>query len=156
MPSHKDGAAKVVVVSAREFPKMKYLVDTIYLMDMMYGDFKEWRSDVAFSEGVTVNARLDWRAVSNHCAPQVLVVLATDPTHAEFEDHPLYAVLPESGQTVRLDGVVSLAVEESEDGKPEFDVEGALNSLNTYAQSINGGKRDNAMRQVQILKRILK
>jgi len=156
MPSHRGDDAKVVVVSAREYPKMKYLVNVIYLMDAMYGDFKEWRDSVAFSDGVTVNARIDWRAVSNHCAPQVMVVLAVDPTHVEFEDHPLYAVLPESGQQVRLDGVISLSVEESEDGKPEFDVEGALNSLSSYAQSISGGKRDNAMRQVQILKRILK
>lgn len=154
MPSRSE--AQIVEVSARELPKMRYLVDTVYLMDAMYQDFKTWRDDVAFTQAVTVDAQIDWRAVVHHCAPQVLVVLAHDPGRAEFMDFPLYAVLPESGQVIRLDGVISLSVEADEDGKPELDVRGALNSLTAYVDSIDGGKKENAVRQLQILKRILR
>jgi hypothetical protein len=156
MPSPEADELQFVEVSAREFPKMKYLVDTMSLMDAMYQDFKVWREQVAMNQGITVESRIDWRAVANFCAPQVLVVLAHDPGKVSFEDHPRYAVLPESGQFICLDVAISLSVEESEDGKPELDVQGTLNSLLTFAQSIDGGKRDNAVKQVQILKRILK
>jgi hypothetical protein len=146
----------VVEVSAREFPKVKYLIDTIYLVDMMYQDFKGWRDTVALAEGVSVEAKIDWRSVAIHCAPQVLVVMAHDPTRSEFEDHPLYAVLPESGQFIPLTEVISLSVEESGESNDEPDVYGALNSLATHASTLDGGKKENAMKQISILRRILK
>jgi hypothetical protein len=143
-------------VSAREFTKMKYLVSVIEVMDAMYKDFKSWQNTVVMTKGVIADARIDWRAVAQFCAPQVLVVLAHDPKGNEFEDHPRYAILPESRQHIPLTGIIHLAIKESDDGQPEVDVLGALNSLSTYVETIDGGKRENAMRQLHILRRILR
>jgi len=145
-----------VVVSVREYGKMVYLLSALAQMDKMYQDFKSWRNTAAFSSGVSVNARIDWRSVAIHCAPQVLVVLTHDKTGNEFEDFPLYAVLPETRQYIRLDGPVVLTIEKSDDAEAEVDVQGALNSLFTYVETIDGGKKENAMRQLQVLKRILR
>lgn len=145
-----------VVVSAREFGKMRYLIDAIALFDAMYQDFKQMRETVALQDGVQLDVRMDWRSVVNHCQPQVLVVIAHDPVGEEVVEFPLYAVLPESGQFILLSKVMSLSVEESDDGKPEVDVEGALNSLTTHASALNGGKKENAMKQLSILRRIMR
>jgi len=148
--------ADVVLVSAKEYGKLSYLLTVIKLMDRMYQDFKKWRETVAFSDGVTVDTRIDWRSVVNFCAPDVLVVLTHDKSGKEFEDFPLYAVLPRSGQYFELKPEMSVSIEESEDGKPEFDVVGTLNSLLSYVETIDGGKKENAMKQLHILKRILR
>jgi hypothetical protein len=152
-PQQDDG---VIEVSAREYGKVRYLLDAYWLMDEAYRDLKAWRETVAMHEGVTVDVRVDWRAVVNHVAPQVLVVMAHDASGVHFQDFPVSAVLPESGQVIRLDSVKSVTVEESEEAKAEFDVQGALNSLAKHAQSLDGGKGENAMRQISILRRILK
>jgi hypothetical protein len=143
-------------VSGREFGKLQYLLTCIKLYDKIYQDFKQWRETVAFTHGVTVDARIDWRAVANFCAPHVLVMLTHDKTGREFEDFPLYAVLPETMQIIRLQAVESITVEVSDEGRPEVDVHGALRTLDTYVQSIDGGKKENAMRQLHILQRILR
>jgi hypothetical protein len=143
-------------VSANEFGKMRYLLNSIQCMDGMYQDFKRWRKDVAFGSGVTVDAKVEWRSVVMHCAPQVLVVLVHDKSGSEFEDFPLYAVLPESHQFIRLDGPIALSIKERDDAKAEVDVQGALKSLQSYVETVDGGKKENALRQLQILKRILR
>jgi hypothetical protein len=146
----------VVTVSARESGKLQYLLSCIKLYDKAYQDFKQWREAVAFMHGVTVDARIDWRAVANYCAPQVLVLLTHDKSGREFESFPLYAVLPETIQIIRLEAVESISVEVSDEGNSEVIVHGALKTLDTYVQSIDGGKKENAMKQLHILQRILR
>jgi len=135
---------------------MQYLLSCMKLFDIAYQDFKTWRETVAFRFGVTVDAKIDWRAVVNFCAPQVLVMITHDKTGREFEDFPLFAVLPESGQIIRLESVESITVEVSDEGNSEVNVHSALKTLDTYVQSIDGGKKENAMRQLRILERILR
>lgn len=147
---------RVIVVSAKEHGKIEYLLSSIVMMDEAYQDFKAWRTDVAFGQGVTTYARIDWRQVANYCAPQVLVVIIHDRNGTEFEDFPLYAVLPESRQVVLLHDVGSITVEASDDARAEVNVKATLNSLTTYVQSVDGRKKENAMRQLQILQRILR
>lgn len=153
MPPQDDGAFEV---SAREVGKMRYLLDAYWLLDEVAQDFKSWREAVAMEDGVTVEMRVDWRAVAHHVSPQVLVVMAHDVTGKEFHDFPVYAVLPESGQIIRLDRVKSVYVEESEDTSVEFDSQAAINSLMNHARNLDGGKGENAMKQLSILKRIMK
>jgi len=145
-----------IVVSAAEHRKMMYLIESKALFDGAYQDFKSLRYSAAFTDGVMVDARIDWRQVAIHCAPQVLVLLMYDKTGSVFEDHPLFAILPESGQSVFLPGVTSVSIEESDDRKREVDVQGILNSLLSHVDTIDGGKRLNAKKQIQILQRILR
>jgi len=145
-----------VEVSGGEYRKMVYLISAVKCMDEMYQDFKAWRTTVALSEGVSVDARIDWRSVAYHCAPQVLVVIAHEKTGNEMEDFPLYAVLPESHQVIQLNGALSVSVKKSDDEKSEVDVQGALNSLRSHVETIDGGKKENAMRQLHILERIMR
>jgi len=149
-------AEAVTVVRAREYSKLQYLLSCIKLYDNAYQDFKSWRETVAFRFGVTVDAKIDWRAVANFCAPQVLVMMTHDKTGREFEGFPLFAVLPESGQIIRLESVESISVEVSGEEISEVNVHGALKTLDTYVQSIDGGKKENAVKQLRILERILR
>jgi hypothetical protein len=151
-----DGEPLDVVVLSSEFGKMKYLLGAIRSTDRMFQDFKSWRESVLMNDGVSVDVRIDWRSVVIHCMPQVMVILNHDTTGNTYLDHPLYAVLPESNQFISLRSEIHLSVKERDDAKAEVDVHGALNVLSTYAQSIDGGKRDNALRQIRILQRILK
>jgi hypothetical protein len=146
----------VKVVSAREYGKLVYLLTALKLFDQVYQDFKRWRETVAFQHGVTVDARIDWRAVAIYCAPQVLVMMTHDKTGREFEDFPLYAVLPETCQVIRLENVESMSVEVSDEGETEVNVRSALKTLDTYVQSIDGGKKENAVKNLRILERILR
>jgi len=146
----------VIEVSAREKGKLDYLFASIVAYDEVYRDFKAWRQDVAFGHGITVDARIDWRSVANYCAPHVLVMLTHDKTGSEFEDFPLYAVLPESGHTLRLESVESITVTVSDDTKVEVAALGALQALDTYILSLDSGKKENAVKQLRILQRILR
>jgi hypothetical protein len=155
-PVSKETDFVVYEVSAREYRKMVFLLDAIRQMDRMYQNFKKWRETVAFSDGVTVDPRIDWLSVVRYCAPDVLVVLAHDKEGTSFEDFPLYAVLPDSQQFIQLDRTMNVSVQVSEDGKPELDVQSTLNSLLTYVESMDSGKKENAMKQLRILIRLLK
>lgn len=145
-----------LTVSAGEYPKVRYLLFAVNCLDEAHQDFKGWRDAVAWSEGVTTEARIDWRYVQNFCAPQVLLVMAHDRSGREFTDHPVYAVLMDTRQVLFLSSEVILSVKEDGTEESGTDVLGALNSLNTYVEAMTGGKKENAMRQLQILKRILR
>jgi len=149
-------ADAVYEVSAKEYGKLVYLLSSMKLFDAAYQDFKQWRETVVMKHGVAVDARVEWRTVANFCAPQVLVMVTHDKTGREFEDFPLFAVLPESGQIIRLEAVESITVKVSDEGNSEVAVSGALKTLDTYVQSIDGGKKENAMKQLRILERILR
>jgi len=135
---------------------LSYLFFALRSMDQVHNDFKSWRSVVALSEGVTVDMGVNWRQVENYCSPQVLLVMALDPKRSEFVDHPQWAVLMDTHQVIPLSHEIILSVTESDEASAEVDVLSALNSLTTYVEAISGGKKENAMRQLQILKRILR
>jgi len=135
---------------------MKYLIGVVRATDEAYQGFKSWRNSVVLEHGVSAEARIDWRFVANFCAPHVLLVMSHDKSGKEFEDHPVYAVLTETQQSLPLYSDVDLIVQKSDDANAEVDVVGALNSLSTYAQSLDEGKRENALKQLRILTRILR
>lgn len=146
-----------LVVHRSEYSKLRRLYDTIYLVDAAYRDFKEGFHMEALEQGVKVEFKFDWYSVVRQCAPEVLVVLAEDPTRETFQQFPLYAVLPVSGQFILLTEWAPLTIEDDDDtDSVEVDVRGTLNRLLTYASSLDGGKRENAMKMISTLQRILK
>lgn len=144
------------IVHRNEYSKLRRLYDTIHLVDQAYRDFKEGFHMEALEQGVKVEFTFDWRNVVRQCAPDVLVILAEDPTRETFQQFPLYAVLPSSGQFILLTEWAPLSIEDDDDATAEVDVSGALNRLLTYASSLDGGKRENAMKMISTLQRILK
>lgn len=145
------------VVHRSEYYKLRKLFDTIHLVDSAYRDFKEGFNMEALEQGIKVEFAFDWRNVVRQCAPEVLVVLAEDPTRESFQQFPLYAVLPVSGQFILLTEWAPLSIEDDDDTpEVEVDVLGALNRLLTYARTLDGGKRENAMKMLSTLQRVLK
>jgi len=156
MPQQDDEYDEIVVAPS-ELKKMTTLLDTLYLVDAAWQNFKEAVYQPSLNEGVAVEFEFDWRSFSRLLAPEVLIAMATDPQKGKvFHAFPAAAVLPRSGQFVDLTRGVSLTVEANDDAKAEVDVLGALNSLATHAETLDGGKRENAMKQLSILRRILK
>jgi len=145
-----------LVVNRAEYAKMKYLINVTRCVDTALRAFKPWREAVLMEEGVATEIVVDWRSVVIHCMPQVVVVMNHDRTGKGYYDHPLYAILAVSGQVVSLKSEIVLSVEEGDEAAAEVDVRSALNSLSTYAQSIDSGKRDNAVRLIRQLQRVLK
>jgi len=145
-----------LVVKRGEYAKMEYLINVYRCADQALQAFKRWREAVIMTEGVATEIVFDWRSVVIHCMPQVMVVLNRDPTGKSYYDYPLYAICALSGQVVRLQSEIHLSVEEGDDAIAEVDAKATLNSLLTYAQSIDGGKRDNAVRLIRQLQRVLK
>jgi len=145
-----------LVVHRSEYQKLRRLYDTIYLVDAAYRDFKEGFHMEALEQGIKVEFTFDWRNVVRQCAPEVLVTLAEDPTRDTFQQFPLYAILPVSGQFILLTEWAPLSIEDDDDAEAEVDVRGTLNRLLTYASSLDGGKRENAMKMISTLQRILK
>jgi hypothetical protein len=141
-------------VSAAEYPKVRYALFALKCANNAYQDFKNWRNAVALSEGVSVDAKIDWRLVANHCAPQVLFLMVKD-NHGEIMEHPAWAILTESHQVIPLTTEVILSAEE-EPAKTGVDALSALNSLHAYVEAMTGGKKENAVKQLQILRRILR
>jgi hypothetical protein len=145
-----------LILQRGEFTKMQYLVNVIRCVDEALQSFKPWKFGTLMEEGVATEFVVDWRSIAIHCMPQVVIVMNHDKTGKEYYDHPQYAILAYSGQVISLDREIHLSVEEGSDAKAEADVNGSLNSLLTYAQSIDGGKRDNALRLIRQLQRVLK
>jgi len=151
-----DEAPLELVVKRSEFAKIQYLLNVVRSVDQAVQAFKPWRESALMTEGVATELVIDWRSVVIHCMPQVMVLINHDKTGKLYYDHPLYAVLAHSGQVVSLRREITLSVEETDEVSTEVDVYGALKSLLTYAQSIDGGKRDNALRLIRQLQRVLK
>jgi len=146
----------VYEVKRSELAKMNYLLSAIRCADEMIQRFKPWRESVIMTESVDTEVRIDWRTIVVHCMPQVIVVLNHDKRGQEFYDYPLYAILPESAQVISLDEVKSLSVKVCDDEISEVEAHGALNTLLAYAQSIDSGKRENVLRQLHTVQRVLK
>jgi len=143
-------------VKKGELAKMKYLISAIRCADEMLQHFKPWRESVIMTESVDTEVRIDWRTVVIHCMPQVMVVLNHDKRGNDFYDYPLYAILPESDQVLPLSDVKSLSVEVLDEDVSEVEAHGALQTLLTYAQSIDSGKRENVLRQLHTVQRVLR
>jgi hypothetical protein len=147
-----------IVVAKSEYSKLRKLYDTIHLVDAAHRDFRESFEREALEQGVKVEFTFDWRMVVRSCAPEVLVVLAEDPTREKFQPFPIYAVLPVSGQYISLTEWAPISIEDDDEAASagEVDASGALNRLITHAKSLDGGKRENAMKMLFTLQRILK
>ena len=102
-----------------------------------------------------LNRVIDWRGVASRCAPEILVVIANDGRRSEwFDDFPIYALIPRSGQFVVLDDEFSLIIEE--DVPPtRAEVLGALHLLRSTTASIDESKQDNARKLLSGLHKLL-
>jgi len=150
--------AKRQVVTPREAEALDYLrgiLETTHAVQLRY---REDRVHVMWTEGVDFRRVIDWRQVSNHLQPEVILILATDKTRdsSEFDDHPAYAICPRSRSVFELTGteieyeVVAVTPEQGRE------VESALSRLFTAASGLDKAKRGETMRLLNAVQRLLR
>jgi len=142
-------------VSKSELDRIDYLKGAIAGAQAMQARFRADRADALWNEGMGIARRIDWRRVFSECAPEILVIMAQDEAKGEnFDEFPLYVIIPRLGVYLNLQDEVSLSIEEGAAIR-RSEVVGALNLLRLSAASIDGSKQDNARKLLSGLHKLL-
>jgi len=141
-------------VTKQERDKFEYVLGVIAGADQMVKLQRQISSESAWSDGVSISYRMDWRAIQNRALPELVVVLAHDgERQLKFDDHPMFVIFPRIRRCVYLNDDVTLIVEEPSPKRGD-DVTRALKLLNTAASELDDSKRDNVKRMLSNVQRI--
>jgi hypothetical protein len=141
-------------VSKAEKDKLGYALRALANVKRMNEQFQDVRKSTSLTDGFVVERDVDWIAVSQYCRPHVLLVMVKHATRdASFYPYPKFALLQDSIQVVDLDEEHDLNViaNTASDGG----VVAHFDAIESQIQGIDVAKKENAMRNLRALKRIL-
>lgn len=137
-----------------ESKKLQYLLALKRCLNVLNPDFSTFEFGVALESGYRPGRRIDWSSVMRYCAPEIVVVMVTDPDREKNHfDFPGYAIIP------RIERVVDLSFAEPSDttGRSNRDATAeSLTYLRATASRLEGDARSRAIKHVDILTRMLK
>lgn len=144
-----------VKVSYGEMQKLKYLMGARTAALQMNAQYLKDKEELHRNERRELNRVIDWRGVASRCAPELLVVIANDGRRGEwFDDFPIYALIPRSGEFIVLDDEVSPVIEEDVP-LSRTEVQAALSLLRSTAARIDESKQENARKLLSGLHKLL-